>query len=149
MSMFPHTVTVYVTLNETDPVTMKDVEQHYITVLSGVLLVASKAKNVNESGLEGADAVNLYIPLSVAAVDGETGKAKKYVGSVEWWRTEDKSGLWTLSTSGNCFFVKGEAVHYDLPVQTIKAMYDDVYNVTKIDLLDFGDEMSHLEVGGA
>ena len=147
--MFPHTVTVYVTLHETDLTTMKDVEKHYITVLKGVLLVASKAKNVNESGLEGADAVNLYIPLSVDARDGKTGITQKYTGSVEWWRTADKSALWTLSKTGNCFFVKGEHVHYDLPVQTIKAMYDDVYNVTKIDLLDFGGDMAHLEAGGA
>lgn len=147
--MFPHTVTVYVTLHETDLTTMKDVEKHYITVLKGVLLVASKAKNVNESGLEGADAVNLYIPLSVDARDGKTGIAQKYTGSVEWWRTADKGAIWTLSNAGNCFFVKGEHVHPDLPVQTIKAMYDDVYNVTKIDLLDFGGDMAHLEVGGA
>lgn len=147
--MFPHIVTVYVTLHETDLTTMKDVEKHYITVLKGVLLVASKAKNVNESGLEGADAVNLYIPLSVDARDGKTGIAQKYTGSVEWWRTADKGAIWTLSNAGNCFFVKGEHVHPALPVQTIKAMYDDVYNVTKIDLLDFGGDMAHLEVGGA
>lgn len=147
--MFPHIVTVYTTTTTTDATTMKDVEVHDITVLSGVLLNASKARNVNESGLVNADAVNLYIPLSVDARDGETGVAKKYVGAIEYWRTEDKSGLWTLTTAENCFFVKGEAVHYDLPVQTIKAMYDDVYDVTKIDLFDFSDDMAHLEVGGA
>lgn len=64
--MFPHTVTIYNVSQETDPATFKDVEKTYITVLRGVLLEASKAANVRQSGLEGADAVNLYIPVLYA-----------------------------------------------------------------------------------
>lgn len=78
--MFPHTVTIYNVSQETDPATFKDVEKTYITVLRGVLLEASKAANVRQSGLEGADAVNLYIPFSTPAVDGVTGTEKRYVG---------------------------------------------------------------------
>ena len=79
MSMFPHTVTIYNVSQETDPATFKDVEKTYIPVLRGVLLEASKAANVRQSGLEGADAVNLYIPFSTVAVDGVTGAEKRYV----------------------------------------------------------------------
>lgn len=149
MDMFPHVVTVYNTdtteLPEND---FKPTLVNYITVLHGVLLDASKGSNVTKSGLEGADAVNLYIPVGVEAVDGMTGAAKRYIGPVEYWRADDKSTLWTLSVGHNCFFVKGEAVHPDWTVQTIEAAYDDVYDVTKVDFKDFGGEMSHFQVGG-
>lgn len=147
--MFPHTVTVYNVESRESPETgfQKD-EIKYITVLRGVFLEASKASNVNKSGLESADAVNLYIPFSTPAVDGVTGDVKRYVGPVEFWRAGDKKGLWTLSAGGNCFFVKGEAVHPDWSVQTIEAAYDDVYEVTKVDMKDFGGDMAHFEVGG-
>lgn len=149
MSMFPHTVTLYNVSTEQDQSTMDDVEVNHITVLDGVLLDAVKAKNVNQSGLESADAVTLYIPIDVAATNGETGAGQRYVGPVEYWRTDDKSGLWTLSPGQNCFFVKGRAVHPDWSTQKIDAAYDYVYNVTKVDFLDFGGDMSHFEVGGA
>lgn len=149
MEMFPHTVTLYNTETAEAPETgFKPVLVNHITVLRGVLLDASKASNVNRSGLEGADAVNLYIPISVTAVDGLTGVEKRYCGPVEFWRAEDKSGLWTLSDSGNTYFVKGEAVHEDWSVQKLEAAYDDVYDVTKVDFKDFGGNMSHWEVGG-
>lgn len=150
MDMFPHTVTVYNT--ETVELPENNFEPtliNHITVLHGVLLDASKGSNVSKSGLEGADAVNLYIPADVDAVDGVTGAQKQYLGPVEFFRADDKSSLWTLSVGRNCFFVKGEAVHPDWTVQTIEAAYDDVYDVTKVDLKDFGGEMSHWEVGGA
>lgn len=148
MSMFPHTVTLYNVVTEEDLTTFEETTTNYITILRGVLLDASKAKNVNESGLEGADAVNLYIPISVEAVDGVTGAVKQYTGPIEFWRADDKFGLWTLSVGRNCFFVKGEAVHPDWTAQTIEAAYDDVYDVTKVDFKDFGGDMSHWEVGG-
>lgn len=146
--MFPHTVTLYNVVTEEDPATFEETTVNYITILRGVLLDATKGKNVNESGLEGADAAVLYIPLSVEAVDGITGAAKKYAGPVEFWRADDRNGLWTLSASGNTFFVKGEAVNPDWSAQKIEAAYDDVYDVTKVDFKDFGGDMSHWEVGG-
>lgn len=149
MPMFPHTVTVYNYISSEDPSAgFEPTLINYITVLRGVLLDASKGSNVSKSGLEGADAVNLYIPVGVDAVDGVTGASKQYIGPVEFWRAEDKSALWTLSVGRNCFFVKGEAVHPDWTVQTIEAAYDDVYDVTKVDFKDFGGDMSHFQVGG-
>ncbi len=149
MDMFPHVVTVYNT--ETTELPENDFKPtliNHITVLHGVLLDASKGSNVSKSGLEGADAVTLYIPVRVRAFDGVTGMEKRYIGPIEFWRADDKSTLWTLSVSRNCFFVKGKAVHPDWTVQTIEAAYDDVYDVTKVDFKDFGGEMSHFQVGG-
>lgn len=152
--MFPHTITVYNVEIYTDKTTLQDTMVNHITVLKGVLVDASKAVNVRESGLEGADAVNLYIPDDVDAVDGVTGKKKQYVGSLKFWRAEDKSGIWTMSLggakthglNGSCFFVKGKAVHSDLDVETIEMMYDHVYDITSIDHKDFGG-LPHFEVG--
>ena len=154
MSMFPHTITMYNVEIYTDKTTFKDVLVNHITILRGVLLDASKAVNVRESGLVGADAVNLYIPFGVMAVDGVTGKAKKYAGPLEFWQAEDKTDLWTMSVggtkthgvNGSCFFVKGEAVHPDLDVQAIEMMYDHVYDITTIDEKDFG-KLKHFEIG--
>lgn len=149
MSMFPHTVTVYNVHTEESPETgFQRVTVNHMTILRGVFLEASKAQNVRQSGMEGADAVNLYIPFSATAVDAVTGMERRYAGPVEFWKADDKSGIWTISPQGNCFFVKGEAVHPDWTVQRIEAAYDDVYNVTKVDVKDFGGDMSHFEVGG-
>lgn len=151
--MFPHVVTIYNTTIETDKTTFEDKITNHITVLHGVLLDASKAVNVRTSGLEGADAANLYIPFTVDAVDGITGEKKRYIPPVEFWRAEDKSGFWTLAISskepdieGNTFFVKGEVVEPDLSTETIEMMYDHVYDITKIDVKDFGG-LPHFEIG--
>ena len=149
----PHIVTIYNVTQETDQETFHDTQKSYITVIRGVMLQASKAVNVRESGLEGADAVNLYVPFASLAVDGVTGQEKRYVGPQEFWRAADKSGIWTLSTDGNggtTFFVKGEVVEPDKTEQMIEMLYDDVYKVSKVDMKDFGSAaMQHFEVGGA
>ena len=147
-SMFPHTVTLYNVQTETDPATLADRRTNHITVLRGVFLDESKAVNVRQSGLEGADAVDLYIPFPVTALDGVTGKAKRYVGPLEFWRAEDKRELWTLSTGGDTFFVKGAVVEPDAGVDLIEMKYDGVYTVTKVDNKDYGG-LKHWEVGGA
>lgn len=151
MSMFPHTVTIYNTYTKIDKETIKETTLNHITVLRGVLLDASKAVNVRTSGLEGADAVNLYIPFTVTAVDGETGEEQRYIGPMEFWALEDKTGFWTLSLDGNggrTFFVKGEVVEPDSDEARLSLSHDGVYNVTKIDEKDFGG-LQHWEVGGA
>ena len=142
MDMFPHVVTVYSVYTETDLSTFEDVAVNHITILRGVLFDASKGRNVTRSGLESADAVNLYIPFSVEAVDGVTGAKREYVDSLTFWRMD------TLSVKNeNCFVVKGEAVHPDWSVQKIEATYSDVYDISKVDVKDFGGEMAHFEVG--
>lgn len=174
--LMPHVVTIYNVVTETDPETFEDVSTNYITVLSGVLLDATKGTNVIKSGLEGADAVTLHIPFDVKAVDGATGAEKRYVGPMEFWRAEDKSGIWTLSTDRNTFFVKGDVIEDDWQAfspedydgvlsadgylmvvdrnvrateEFINMMHDNVYTVTKVDEKDFGlPTMQHWEVGG-
>lgn len=151
MSMFPHTVTIYNVTSEIDKSTLTEKLVNHMTILRGVLLDASKASNVTRSGLEGADAVNLYIPFSVNAVDGVTGQKKQYISPMEFWCMEDKSGYWTLSVTGHggkTIFVKGEVVEPDLTEEKISLAYDGVYNVTKLDEKDFGG-LPHFEVGGA
>ena len=145
----PHTVTIYNSVKETDKETFQETQKLYVTVLRGVMLQASKAVNVRESGLEGADAVNLYIPFDVEAVDGTTGKPKTYTGPQAFYNAADKSGLWTLSVNGNggtTFFVKGEFVTDD---ETVALAQDNCYTVTKVDEKDFGSvDMQHWQVGG-
>lgn len=161
-TMFPHTVTLYNTQIERyiEDYDVKEKISHYITVLRGVLLDASKAVNVRASGNEGADAVNLYVPFNVEAIDGadierEDAPQKEYIGPVEFWKKEDKSGFWTLTTGLRTWFVKGVAVPPaamapEKVAEYINMMYDGVYNVTKVDEKDFGSpEMQHFEIGGA
>lgn len=149
MSMFPHTVTVYNTeTGETPENNFQPGLVNHITVLHGVLLDASKGANVRSSGLVGADAVNLYIPMNVRAVDGVTGREKRFVDHVAFWRASDKSDIWTLNVGENTFFVKGEVVEPDKSVSFIEMAYADVYSVTKIDVKDFGG-LQHIQVGGA
>lgn len=147
----PHTVTVYNIVRETDPETLDEVTHIYITILRGVMLQASKGANVRQSGLEGADAANLYIPFTVEAVDGKTGAAKTYAKPQEFVKAADRSGLWTLSYDGNggeTLFIKGEFV-FDGTNLNVVRYHDDCYNVTKVDAMDYGSaDMRHWEVGG-
>lgn len=145
----PHTVTVYNVLREVDMETFKEVEQTYITILRGVFLDAVKGVSVRTSGLESADAVQLYIPDSVAAVDAQTGAQKRFVEPGEFQAAQDRSGLWTLSRQGEAgetFFVKGEVVE----TATVARAMDNSWAVTKVDVKDYGrPHMQHIEVGGA
>lgn len=160
-TMFPHTVTVYNVEVETDPETMQSVVTNHITILRGVLVNDSKGVNVRTSGLEGADAVTMYVPFSVSAVDGLTGKERSYLPSIDFWRSEEKGDHWTFTISakglvghGYTFFVKGEALPPEgtkpnLVADVVEANSPDVYHITKIDTMDFGSpDMQHWEIGG-
>ena len=175
----PHFVLLYNVIHETDLETFEDIEKVYVTELPGVFVDAVKAVNVRVSGQESADAVSLFIPVSVEAVDAATGEPKTYSGPQEFWAAsdEERAKHWTLSVEGNggeTFFVKADRLYalfapvgYDavessdgylfagllikdyLTVNVAKAM-DESYNVTKVDMKDFGSErMRHWEVGGA
>ena len=148
----PHTVTIYNIVQEVDPTTLDEVEKVYTTILRGVMLQASKGANVRESGLEGADAANLYIPFTVEAVDGKTGAAKTYAKPQEFVKAADRSGLWTLSYDGNggeTLFIKSEFVLDGTNLNVVR-YHDDCYNVTKVDAMDYGSpDMQHFLVGGA
>lgn len=146
----PHTVTVYNAVENVD--TLKT--EMVITVLRGVFLDISEGANIMKSGLSGADAAKLYIPFAIKAVNGETGEEQQYVPPREYERQEDKTGSWTIRTTGtasskDCFFVKGEVVEPGADFQTINGRYDYVYRVNTVDIRDFGSpDMQHWEVGG-
>lgn len=142
MSMFPHTITLY--NSSENQVTFQ--QEVTITILHGVLLDASRAANVRASGLESADAVNLYLPLGVEAVDGITLLPKDYASPKTYAGAEDKAGLWTLQSS-DCFFVKGEVVQPGRDFQYINQNFDDVYRITSVDEKAFGG-LKHWAVGG-
>lgn len=155
-SMFPHTVTIYNLTTEFDKTTFKDKSVNYITILRGVFLDAAKAANVRQSGLEGADSVNLIIPFGVEAVDGVTGETKEFMEAVGFWKLdpEEKAKYWTLAITdkdpdieGMTFFIKGVAVEPDRTLGYLELQYDHVYDVTKVDEKDFGG-LPHWEVGG-
>ena len=145
----PHTVTIYNVAQVTDKDAFQSNEAIHATVLRGVMLQASKAANVRKTGLEGADAVDLFIPFSVDAVDGTTGTPKEYVGPQKFFAADDRSRIWTLSVNGNggkTVFVKGEYVTDKL---TAVLAHDDSYTLTKVDRMDYGSsDMQHFECGG-
>ena len=147
-SMFPHTVTLYQQETVPSGELFHETTINHITVLEGVLLIASKAANVRSTGLEGADAVNLHIPFGVKAVDGVTGAEKRYVDPIEGWKAEeDKSGIWTIAIG--TVFIRGRAIEPKATREQLELKYVDVYQVTKVDKIDFGSPcMQHWEVGG-
>lgn len=109
MTMFPHTVTVYNKM-END----MGVATYNITLLRGVFLDISKAANVIKSGLTSADSVMLYIPMSIKAINAETGEEQRFVSPKEYERLEDdeRHAFWTLRVGGSssvadCFFHEG------------------------------------------
>lgn len=145
----PHTVTLYNVFHTVDESTFEETTETYITILEGVFLDQSKGVNVRESGLEGADAATLYVPFSVRATDGMTGDAKRFVEPVEFVNAVDKSGLWTLDTGRNTYFIKGIVVAPKQSELLTQLSHDGVYNVTKVDAKDYGSpSMQHWEVGG-
>lgn len=152
MNMFPHTVTVY---NKVEDETTGSAIYN-ITILRGVFLDISKGANVMKSGLVSADSATLYIPMSIKAINADTGEEQKFVGQKEYERLaqSDLHEYWTLRTGGSsstvdCFFVKGEVAEKS-GFNDLKNRYDDVYDVSTVDTKDFGSKsMWHWEVGGS
>lgn len=143
----PHTVSL-INVIEGDDYAMR----YNLTVLHGVMLQASKRTNVNKSGLEDADAVDLFIPFSVQATDA-AGRAKRFVEPKRYAAMESRDGFWTLKSGGSssaveCFFVRGELSEPLSYSEALKTC-DHVYRVTSVDIRDFGSaDMQHWQVGG-
>ncbi len=145
--MFPHTVTLYNVVHETDLETARDVRTSYVTLLRGVLLDEAGRVEVSREGREDQGAVSLYIPLDVEAADGVSGAVKAYAPPKEFFRAEDRSGLWTLSSGeGETFFIPGETVEPELSFEELAEKYDGVCAVTRVDEKNFGG-LKHWEVG--
>lgn len=133
----PHTVTVV----------MAGEDSYNSVVLRGVFLDLSKRSNINKSGLADADSATLFIPFSVDA-------GKQYVTPKAYAALSDKSGYWTLFDDGDecgadCYFIKGEVTDSLYPFSTARMAHDYCYQVSSVDLRDFGREsMRHWQVGG-
>ena len=133
--MFPHVVTVFNSYED------DDLKMHSsITILRGVLLDVSKA-----------DAATLYIPFSVDAVS-TTGDKKTYVEPKAFYAAENQQGLWTLDSGGHSnststYFVKGE-VSEMMSLAQLQEKYDYAFDVSTVDVRDFGGDMMHWQVGG-
>lgn len=145
----PHVVTLYNVTENPDTLEI----DYNITVLKGVFLDRSHARNIEKSGLRDADSATLFIPFSVSATDGTTALSKQYVGPKAYRELADTSDYWTLEAGGassgvDCFFIKGEVVTR-AGYRYIREHYDDVYDVTTVDERDFGStDMQHWQVGG-
>lgn len=145
--MFPHVVTVFNMWENPD--TLETL--YYVTILRGVLLDISKGTNIAKTGLTDADTATLYIPFTATA-ESSTGDAKTYVDPKEFYRAENKSELWTLDSGGqssstSTYFAKGEITDA-MSLARLKEEYDYVYDVSSVDVRDFGGDMRHWQVGG-
>lgn len=121
------------------------------TILRGVLLDISKGTNIAKTGLVGADEATLYIPFTVDARSPD-GTPRRYVSPKEYYKLADKSGAWTLDEGGTgnslaTYFAKGEHAEA-LKYSEARAAYDYVYDVTAVDIRDFGGSMQHWQVSG-
>ena len=145
----PHTVTLYNAITDTETLELT----YNITLLSGVFLDIGKGSNIQKTGLADADSAKLYIPFDVDATDAITGEPKVYIEPKLFRKLPDKTGFWTLETGGtssgvDCFFAKGEVVS-DKGIRDLKKQYDYVFDVSTVDLRDFGSQrMQHWQVGG-
>lgn len=145
----PHVATVY---NAYEDSSYNIV--YNITILNGVFMDESKGTNIAKSGLSDADAVRMFIPFDVKAVDS-LGNAKTYLPPKEFYASANKSLYWTLDTGGQAsgvatYFVKGSVVETtDKSYAKMREKYDAVYNVSSVDIRDFGTaDMQHWQVGG-
>lgn len=144
--MFPHTVTIFNTWED------NDLEQHYnLTILRGVLLDISKGANIAKSGLSDADAATLYIPFNVHA-ESTTGDIRSFAEPKAFYSAADKTALWTLDSGGqsnstSTYFVKGDVTDA-MTFAKLSETYDYAFDVTTVDVHDFGGDMAHWQVGG-
>ena len=133
----PHTVTVV----------MAEDDSYNSVVLRGVFLDLSKRSNINKSGLADADSATLFIPFSIST-------DKEYIAPKAYAALSDKSNYWTLFDDGeesgaDCYFIKGEVSDNIYPFSTARTAHDYCYQVSSVDLRDFGSaRMQHWQVGG-
>ncbi len=144
--MFPHVVTVF-NVWEDD-----DLGKHYnITILRGVLLDISKGANIAKTGLSDADAATLYIPFIVTA-ESTTGDVKRYKEPKAFYAADNPGEFWTLDSGGessstSTYFAKGE-ISEQMSLKELRQAHEYVYDVSTVDIRDFGGDMAHWQVGG-
>lgn len=129
---FPHTVTVY---NFTKA-------GYNRTVLTGVLWIDTKGKNVNKTGSTAVDSLKVIIPFTVDS-DGSVYKTPADYQT-------SPSVAWTLQTKQKDFIVKGECPYICSvahPISELLSGYDAL-TITDVKTCDYGSaELHHWEVG--
>lgn len=145
----PHVATIYNAFEGADLNIL-----YNITILDGVLMDESKGTNIAHSGLDDADSVTLFVPFDVKAT-GADGNNKTYLPPKEFYASSNKASHWTLDTGGQAsgvstYFVKGTVVEAEnQSYAKMRGKYDAVYNVSTVDIRDFGTpDMRHWQVGG-
>lgn len=138
--MFADTVTIFNYHKDKK----KGISVWYPTVLESVELQIAKGINVSKSGNETADTANLHIKINADIRKG-------YKKPKEYKALENKQGCFTLKPDD--FFMAGK--YEDSPVndddypdgffEYMKGGYDDVYNITTVDVFK---TIPHFEVGG-
>lgn len=117
-----------------------DGEEHwYPTVLENVRLQITKGANVTTSGLDTADTAKLFVK--------KTGIPKEYRKPLQWQSEEEKEKYFTFA-EGSDFFVEGDTSESQITddfFATMKAIYDDCYLISNVDVYDL---IPHWEVGG-
>lgn len=115
------------------------------TVLRGVFWAASKSANIRQVGVNDADSVMIYIPFAVDA--GGRG----YLSPRQWAASEEKDKYWTLQPAAGIAarIMKGQGpeITETYKMRDLERDYDDVYNITTVDMADYGSPgMQHWEV---
>lgn len=143
----PHTVTVF-NIRE-DPATFA--RTVHATVLSGVLLEATDAAKISQSGLSPSAKAILRIPWNVEGKDAETGETRAWALPRAYAAADAaaRTGLWTLDPNFD-FFVKGVVADGGESFQTVNAAHDNTYRCTSLAVHDAEPEaLWYIEAGGA
>lgn len=114
--------------------------------LSGVFWEAGKAVNVISSGLADADAVLVFIPLTVEA------EGKQYVDPVGYasLAPEQADLYWTL-TEGADYIIRGDApaVTTQKELKEVLTAFYDSFKISTVDPKLYGSRrLQHWEVSG-
>lgn len=109
------------------------------TLLQGVFFEKSKGSSNGVRGMTDSDTATLYIPFAVTALQDEN--EAKYVSPKEYSLLEEKSGFWTLMSSGDSSAMACYVVEGDVEATSYKdATHDNefVYRVSSVKTRDFG-----------
>jgi hypothetical protein len=111
------------------------------TVVQDVAFEHRKAANKLASGGDiAANAARVFIPMARAA---------SYLKSKPWQALVSKTGKWTLQEGD--VVVQGavtDEITGGFTISSLKAKYDDVYEISSVDTMDSGSvAMQHFNVG--
>lgn len=114
-------------------------DKWYRTVIDNVFWDDTKAYNRNQSGLESADEVDIFIPF-------DYNSDKKYVEPIKYQKLDNVDNYFTLQTGDR--IVKG-SIDLDIDKSTDLDREVEAFTITSVDTKDFGsNHMQHWQLGG-